>query len=300
MDSIGALKVFSCAAELRSFTDAGQQLGLSSSAIGKAVARLEKKLGVRLFNRSTRSITLTQEGQQFLESCRRIFAEIEAIESGFAQSKGAPRGRLRVSLPVAGMLMMPTLSGFLRAYPEIELDLDFSDRLVDVVNDGFDVVVRTGDASDSRLIARALGSYRMQLVGAPSYFARAGMPLKPEDLLQHACLHHRYPSTGKLQRWPIVTPASGNDVSLPMTASSSTIEPLITLAAEGHGVTCLPDFAIRRQLADGSLVTVLDEYIEFAGVFRAVWPASPYLSPKLRVFIDFLAANLLPAAGGRR
>lgn len=300
VDSLNALKVFSRAAELRSFTDAGQQLGLSSSAVGKAVARLEKRLGVRLFHRSTRSITLTQEGQQFLESCRRIFSEIDAIESGFAQSKGAPKGRLRVSLPMVGMLMMPTLSGFMRAYPEIELDLDFSDHLVDVVNDGFDVVVRTGDASDSRLIARTLGAYRLQLVGAPSYFARAGTPSKPEDLLNHACLHHRYPTSGKLQRWPLVTPASGNDVALPVTASASTVEPLIALAEEGLGVTCVPNFAIRRQLADGSLVTVLDEYVEHSGVFRAVWPSSPYVSPKLRVFVDFLAANLLPAADAKR
>lgn len=147
--------------------------------------------------------------------------------------------------------------------------------------------MRTGDASDSRLIARTLGAYRLQLVGAPSYFARAGTPSKPEDLLNHACLHHRYPTSGKLQRWPLVTPASGNDVALPVTASSSTIEPLIALAEEGLGVTCVPDFAIRRQLTDGGLVTVLDEYVEHSGVFRAVWPSSPYVSPKLRVFVDF-------------
>src|SRR5260221_3513288 len=124
MDSLSALSAFVRAAEVRSFTDAGRQLSLSSSAIGKAVARLEERLGVRLFHRSTRSIALTQEGKLFLESCRRIFSEIETVELEFAQTKGEPRGRLQVSLPLIGMLMMPTLSRFIRAYPEIELDMD--------------------------------------------------------------------------------------------------------------------------------------------------------------------------------
>ena len=296
LDSLNALKVFTCAADTRSFTDAGEQLGLSPSAVGKAIGRLESKLGVRLFHRSTRSITLTHEGQQFLESCRRIFSEIDAIESGFAESKGAPTGRLRVSLPMIGMLMMPTLTGFMRAYPKIELDLDFSDRLVDIVNDGFDVVVRTGEAGDSRLKARTLGTYRLQLVGSPSYFAKAGTPSKPADLRDHACLHHRYPTNGKLQRWPLVSQDVDDDISLPLTAASSTVEPLVALAEAGMGVACVPDFAIRRQLSEGSLITVLDSFVEHRGVFRAVWPASPYLSPKLRVFVDFLAAHLLPKA----
>ena len=296
MDSLGALKVFARAAETRSFTDAGQQLGLSPSAVGKAVGRLEERLGVRLFHRSTRSITLTQEGQQFLESCRRIFSEIDAIETGFAQAKGAPQGKLRVSLPLIGMLMMPTLSQFMRAYPKIELDLDFTDHLVDVITDGFDVAVRTGEASDSRLITRTLGTYRLQLVGAPAYFARAGRPQGPEDLLDHACMHHRYPTTGKLQRWPLVRPASGNDLMLPMTASSSTIEPLIALAESGLGIACVPNFAIRRQIADGSLIVVLDDHVEHSGTLRAVWPSSPYAAPKLRAFVDFMAAHLLPSS----
>jgi DNA-binding transcriptional LysR family regulator len=174
LDNLSALKVFTRAAETRSFTEAGNQLGLSSSAVGKAIARLEQRLGVRLFHRSTRSIQLTDEGQQFLDSCRRIFAELDAIEAGLAETKSRPRGRLRVSLPRVGMLMMPTLAAFMRSYPEIELDLHFSDNLVDIVNDGFDVVIRTGDATDSRLIARSLGNYHLQLVGSAAYFQRGG------------------------------------------------------------------------------------------------------------------------------
>jgi DNA-binding transcriptional LysR family regulator len=294
LDNLSAFKIFSRAAETRSFTEAGNQLGLSSSAVGKAVARLEQRLSVRLFHRSTRSITLTDEGERFLDSCRRIFSEIEAIENGFAQASGAPRGRLRVSLPMIGMLMMPTLTAFMRAYPTVELDLHFSDHLVDVITDGFDVVVRTGEAADSRLIARTLGTYHLKLVGSPDYFARAGTPHRPEDLANHACLHHRYATSGKLARWPLVTPARGDDVPVPVSSSANSVEPLIALARAGLGITCIPDFAFKTELAEGTLVTVLDGHVEHTGTFRAMWPSSPYLSTKLRVFVDFLAANLFP------
>jgi DNA-binding transcriptional LysR family regulator len=304
LENLNAFKIFIRAAETRSFTETGNQLGLSSSAVGKSVARLEERLGVRLLHRSTRSITLTDEGQQFLESCRRIFAELDAIESGFAEAKGLPRGRLKVSLPIIGMLMMPTLSAFMRAYPEVELDLHFSDTLVDVINDGYDVVVRTGEATDSRLTARTLGTYRMHLVGSPDYFARAGTPTKPEELATHACLHHRYATSGKLQRWPLVSRRKADDVVVPVTAAANSVEPLIALAEAGLGITCVPDFAFRRQLADRTLVRVLEEHLsDTPGAFRAVWPANPYVSPKLRVFVDFLAANLLPvdaSSGPRR
>src|ERR1700738_1760446 len=142
MDSRGSLNAFVQAAEARSFTVAGRQLGVSSSAIGKAVARMEERLGGRLFHRRTRRITLTAEGGLFLERYRRIFSEIEAAELELSQTHEAPRGTLRVSLPLVGMLTMPTLVAFMRAYPEIVLDLDFSDRVVDVIEEGLDAVVR--------------------------------------------------------------------------------------------------------------------------------------------------------------
>ncbi|NVJ21917.1 LysR family transcriptional regulator [Myxococcus sp. AM011] len=295
MDSLGSLNAFVQAADARSFTLAGRQLGVSSSAIGKAIARLEERLGVRLFHRSTRTITLTPEGSLFLERCRRIFCEIEAAELELAQTQGAPRGRLRVSMPIVGMLMMPTLSAFMRAYPDIELDLDFSDRLVDVIDEGFDGVVRAGEVSDSRLMARVLGTFRLTLVGSPDYLARKGTPRKPEDLKSHACLHHRFASNGKLERWPLRR--GRKELELPTTAIVNTIEPLIFMAEQGLGITCLPDFAIRRQLADGSLVTVLEQHSQHQGTFRMLWPSSRYLSPKLRVFVDFMAKHLF--AGSR-
>jgi DNA-binding transcriptional LysR family regulator len=296
VDSLGALSVFVRAAEARSFTDAGRQLGLSSSAIGKAVARLEERLGVRLFHRNTRTVTLTQEGKLFLESCRRIFSEIDTIEHEFAQSRGTPRGKLKVSLPIVGMLMMPTVSQFMRTYPSIELDMDFTDRLVDVIDGGYDVVVRSGDASDSRLMVRSLGAYRLEVVGSPSYFERAGIPSTPEELVKHACLHHKYPTTGKIQRWPFVRQPTADDVDLPTTGTATTIEALVSLAEHGVGLACVPDFAVRRQVLDGSLKIILAEHIDHSGMFRAMWPSSRYLSPKVRVFVDFLAEHLFPGA----
>ena len=227
-DSLGALDAFVRAAEARSFTAAGRQLGVSSSAIGKAVARLERRLGVRLLHRSTRSVTLTPEGALFLERCRRIFSEIETAETELAQTQGAPRGRLRVSLPLAGMLMMPTLGAFMHAYPEIELDLDFTDRLVDVIEEGFDAVIRAGEVSDSRLMSRLLGVFRLQLVAAPGYLERRGVPRVPEDLAGHACLQHRFATSGKFEPWPL-----RGEVALPSTAVANTIEPLIALAEQG-------------------------------------------------------------------
>jgi DNA-binding transcriptional LysR family regulator len=291
LDSLGALSAFVRAAETRSFTEAGRQLGVSSSAIGKAVARLEDRLGVRLLHRSTRSITLTAEGKVFLESCRRIFSEIETVELEFAQSKGTPKGKLKVSLPHVEILI-PALSRFIRAYPAIELDMDFTDHLVDVIEDGYDVVLRTGDGADSRLVARTLGTYRLEVVGSLVYFAKAGLPSTPDDLAGHSCLHHKFPTTGKLQRWPFLRTASGTGISLPVTAASSTVEPLVALAEDGHGIACVPDFAIRKQIADGSLMVVLSEYIEQAKPMRAVWLSSRYLSPKVKVFVDFMADHL--------
>ncbi|MGV2465281.1 UNVERIFIED_CONTAM: LysR family transcriptional regulator, partial [Pseudomonas aeruginosa] len=157
MDSLSGFTVFVRVAETRSIVGAARTLGVSASAVGKRVARLEEKLGVRLFHRSTRSITLTAEGSLFLERSRRILAEIEATELELSQSRETPRGRLRVSLPLVSGLVLPALADFMQAYPDIELDLDFSDRVVDVVDEGFDVVLRTGQPVDSRLSMRELG-----------------------------------------------------------------------------------------------------------------------------------------------
>jgi DNA-binding transcriptional LysR family regulator len=154
------------------------------------------------------------------------------------------------------------------------------------------VVVRSGESSDSRLMVRTLGAYRLEVVGSPSYFERAGLPSAPEELVKHACLHHKYPTTGKIQRWPFVHRSTADDLILPMTGTASTVEALISLAENGVGLACVPDFAVRRQVLDGSLKIILAEHIDHSGMFRAMWPSSRYLSPKVRVFVDFLAEHL--------
>jgi DNA-binding transcriptional LysR family regulator len=259
---------------------------------------MEERLGVRLFHRSTRSVTLTAEGALFLERCRRIFSEIEAAELELSQTHEAPRGTLRVGLPLAGMLMIPTLVAFMRAYPEIMLDLDFSDRVIDVIEEGFDAVVRFADAGDTRLMSRALGTYRRRLVAAPAYLAAKGVPKTPNDLKAHACLHHRFPTSRRFEQWPVPPEQAGVEIELPKTVVASTLEPLIYMAEHGLGIAYLPDFAIARQLREGLLVTVLDDYTDRSGPLRVLWPSSRHLAPKLRAFVDFLAANLIPAVEG--
>lgn len=188
MDRLGALNAFMRAAETCSFVATGRDLGISASAVGKAIARLEERLGVRLLHRSTRSMTLTAEGTTFLDHCRRIFDEVDAAEAMLFQASDKPSGVLRVSLPIAGMLLMPVIAAFMKTWPDIRMDIDFTDRMVAVIEEGFDAVIRTGEIADTRLMHRKLGVFRHRIVASPAYLAQHGTPLTPEDLLDHACL----------------------------------------------------------------------------------------------------------------
>jgi DNA-binding transcriptional LysR family regulator len=292
MELLNGIALFVQAAETRSFSEAGRSLGVSSSAVGKSVSRLEERLGVRLFHRSTRSITLTAEGALFLERCRRILCEVEAAELELSATQQEPRGRLRISLPLVGMLVMPALTAFMHRYPAIELDVDFSDRLVDVIEEGFDVVMRTGEPTDSRLMSRPLGKYRLQLVASPGYLATHGTPMVPADLAHHACLQHKFPTTGKLEPWPLKRTEDAPEWTLPTSMVCNTTAVLMDVAVAGLGIACLPDFMVRQAIARGELVAVLDAHVEHQGTFRLLWPSSRHLAPKLRVFIDFMVEAL--------
>lgn len=299
MDNLNGFVVFVRVAETRSFVAASRLLGVSASAIGKSVARLEEKLGVRLFHRSTRSITLTAEGTLFLERSRRILAEIEAAEMELSQATATPRGRLRISLPLVSSLVLPVLGEFMREYPAIELDLDFTDRLVEVIEEGFDVVVRTGDPTDSRLSARKLGTFRSMLVASPDYLARRGIPEVPADLLDHTCLHYRFPNSGKLEPWALRQAPGEADLQLPTSMICNNIETRVCFALQGLGIACLPEFSIREPLADGRLRTILADRVERTGVFYVLWPASRHPSPKIRAMVDFLCARVFPSSDSR-
>lgn len=294
MDKLIAYEAFVRSAETGSFVAAGAKLGLSASAVGKAVSRLEQRLGVTLFHRNTRNMTLTDEGRLFLHRCRRIFEEVEAAEAEIARAHQAPRGRLRVSLPLVGMLLTPVLGDFMRTWPEVQLDLDFTDRLVDVVEEGFDAVVRTGKPADSRLVSRNVGRFRLKIVASPAYLEKHGVPAGPEDLVGHQCLLQRSPTTGKIRAWPLAPAGPGRALTLPERMSATVLDPLICLAVEGMGIACLPPFAIRSELADGRLVSLMEQAVTEQDQFSVLWPASRQMTPKLRAFVDFMAEHLRP------
>lgn len=219
MDSLSGLVAFVRAAETRSFVTAARALGVSASAVGKSVAKLEENLGVRLFHRSTRQINLTEEGAIFFERCRNALQEIQDAEAELSKATVAPRGRLRVSMPAIGYrLLLPVIPRFRSLYPEVELDLDFSDRLVDVIEEGFDVVIRGGEPADSRLKAKRLGPYRFVVCASPEYFARHGVPQHASELANHVCLRFKYRSSGKLQEWIVdgESPLLGAGVATPL------------------------------------------------------------------------------------
>jgi len=297
VDSLNALSAFMHAAEMRSFTEAGKHLNLSSSAIGKAVARLEERHGVRLFNRNTRTITLTQEGQLFLDSCKTIFSEIEKLEGEFASAKDAPTGKLRVKLPLLATFMTPCLGRFMRAYPDLDLEIDYTDHSAEIIDGGYDIAVLTGEAPDSRLISRTIGTYHLIVVGSPSYLAQSGVPETVEDLASHSCFYRKCLATGKIERWPVAR-SSGDTGMVPSKGVASSFDPLIVLAELGVGLVCVPDFLVRRQLEAGSLVALLSKQVGQTETIRAVWPSNRYAAPKLRAFVDFLSRNLLTRDSG--
>lgn len=299
LDSLGSISVFVQVAEVRSFTQAARLLGVSSSAIGKSIARIETRLGVRLFHRSTRSITLTSDGARFLERCRKILAEVEAAEFEMCNAASAPHGKLRISLPQVSGLVMPVLTEFMTLYPQIELDIDLSDRMVDVVEEGFDAVVRTGKPKDSRLMARPLGGFRMVLVGTPAYFNAQGVPQSPSELAHHACLRHTFHATGKLEPWPLRRANGEPEPLLPTRMVSTSIEAVSYVALQGLGIACLPDFMVHEHVRQGRLQRVLDDFLEHTGTFWILWPSSRHAAAKLRVFIDHLCARLFPANDGQ-
>lgn len=294
MDSLSGISMFVTVADTRSFTRTANQFGVSSSAVGKSIARMEERLAVRLFHRSTRSITLTTEGVLFLERCRRILSEVEAAEAELSELSGTPRGRLRVSTPQLTGLIMPTLTGFMRRYPDIALDIDLSERMVDIVEEGYDAVIRTGAPNDSRLSARRIGSCRQVVLATPGYLAAHGTPEHPRELARHACLLHRFPATGRIERWPfIVDPAEPEpEPELNARLTCSTIEAIRHAVLEGEGIAFLPTFIVADELRDGRLVILLDAHMQQTVTFSMLWPSSRFASPKLRVFIDYVVQNM--------
>jgi DNA-binding transcriptional LysR family regulator len=288
MESFSALKVFAQTAEAGSFVGAGRRIGLSASAVGKSIARLEERFGVRLFHRSTHSVTLTPEGVLFLDRCRRILAEMESATQELSLSHMAVRGPIRVSLPTWAVFFMPTFGKFMQAYPAARLDIDLTDRLVDLIGEGYDLVLRTGDVRDSRLMGRVIGRFKHAIVASPSYLAVHGTPERPEDLRSHLCLHRRHPETGKIDAWPLARGDADHALDLPVAAVVNTVEARIELAERGAGIACVPADAVAAQIGDGRLQTLLDGHLLDAGTIRLLWPADLKTAYNIRTLIDFI------------
>jgi DNA-binding transcriptional LysR family regulator len=273
-----------------SFAGAGRELGLSSSAIGKSIARLEARVGVRLLRRSTRSLTLTEEGMSFLLRCQGILAEVEAAHTELSQAAGVPQGLLRISLPQIGEPFLSQLVSFQERYPAVELELQFSNRHVDLVQEGFDAALRTGTLADSRLNAKPLLDYRMSLVASPDYFARRGVPATPADLVHHDRLRLRLPNTGKFQQ-PLFFDAGDAvfDERARTSLSAGNTQTLIEFTRRGAGIAYLPDALISTLLASGEVLPVLSEFAGESNQFHLVWASGRHIPPRLRVFIAFLS-----------
>lgn len=292
VDSLAGLTAFTHAVQTGSFVTAADQLGLSASAVSKSISRLESALGVTLFNRSTRSLSLTVEGELFYARSRRILDELEQAEQELSRQMESPRGKLRASFPAIGYRMiLPLLPDFRQRYPDIELDLDFNDRLVDMVGEGIDIVVRSGEFADSRLRARRLGSYRYRLVASPKYLRDVGTPEQVSSLRQHHCLFYRFTNTHQLKPWALSEPLP-SEIMLTRKMAFNNMEALISAALRGMGIIYVPDFAVRQKIAEGSLQPVLDAFMTESGQFSLLWPDNRHVLPKLRVFIDYVVAKI--------
>ncbi|WP_430390100.1 LysR family transcriptional regulator [Dyella sp. 20L07] len=296
MDSLSGIVAFVRTAETLSFVAAARSLGVTASAVGKNVARLEQTMGVRLFQRSTRRVQLTTEGALFFERCRRILDDLQDAEAMLSHAVQAPRGKLRVSLPAIGYrFLLPHLFEFRHRYPEVEIDLDFNDKLVDVYEEGVDVAIRSGSLPDSRLMARRLGPFRFLLCAHPDYLKHRGIPQTPLDLEQHDCIHYRFVTTGKLMDWQLATSLADPPLRLHPVLTCNNMEAVLAATIDGHGIAYMPDFLARQAIQEGRLKTVLDDYLVDQGQFWAVWPSSRQLTPKIRVFVDFIASRLFTA-----
>lgn len=298
--SLDALMSFLAVAERGGFTAAARQRGVSKATISKHVAELERALGVSLFARTTRTLTLTEPGRRALERARRIQEEAEALVEEAVDTRASPRGRLKIAAPLAfgQRCLSPVLPDFLRAYPEISLEFSFDDRTVDLVADGFDAAIRIGSMPDSSLLARQIAPVRLHLVAAPAYWHERGHPARPEELAMHACIRYANSEAGTL--WSFTGPAGAPDarevrvrVAGPLCVNNGEVE-LATLRA-GLGCAVLPDFMIAEDVRSGALATALPGWSAGERMLHLLTPPGRGRPRRLEAFSDHLVQRL----GGR-
>ncbi len=292
MDRLDAIKLFVRVAELGSFAAVAQQLGVARSVVTRQIAGLEAHLGVKLMARSTRRLSLTSAGTAYLEKCRVILNLVEAAETDVAEERLTPRGNIRMSLPLSFGLkrLAPMLLDFSQRYPEVGLDMDYSDRRVKLIEEGIDLSIRITRRLDGGDVARKIGTGRMQVVASKNYLARHGRPQHPAELIHHECLG--YTSGGVAQNWEFKIDGQLQSFPVRSRINANNGDVLTEAAAQGLGISLQPDFIIDDYLADGRVEAILADFpVAELGIY-AMLPSNRHIPHRVRVLMDFLAAGL--------
>jgi len=296
MDRLDAMRLFVRVAELGSFSAVAQQLDVARSVVTRQVAGLESHLGVKLMARSTRRLSLTAAGAAYLEKCRVILNLVEAAESELTDENQAPRGHLRVSVPLSFGLkrVAPLLLDFARRYPEVTLDMDYSDRQVKLIEEGIDLSLRITRQLAGSDVARRIGSIRLYAVAAPDYLARHGRPRHPAELIHHECLG--YSAGGNVQQWQFFIDGQLQTFPVRSRIQANNGDVLVEAAARGMGITLQPDFIVEQALAAGRIEAVLEDFRQPELGIHALLPGNRHVPHRVRVLMDFLGTALRPAA----
>lgn len=291
MNRLTSIKVFLCVVETGSFSAASERLGLSRAAASKHVAKLEKHLGGRLLNRTTRHVSTTESGRLYFERCREILHNLEEADGAVSGLSQEPRGTLRISAPTnfASLHLAPLATRFMDTYPEVKVDMMCSDRHVDLVDEGYDLAIRIGNIANSDLIARRLTRCRHVIVASPDYLAKQPALKTPDDLKHHACLLYSY-TTGRI--WPFSKNDKDYSVKINSDFKSNSPDLLTQAAIAGMGVTLMPTFMASDAIRKGALKMVLEDYDQLEVPIHAVYASRQYLPAKIRVFIDYLKNHI--------
>lgn len=293
-DTLKDIPVFVASVEAGSFAQAAVRLHLSRSAVGKSIARLEERLGVRLFHRTTRSQRLTDNGALFYERCLRALEEIRGAESQLETGKHQVNGRLRVAVPVlfGRQCIAPLLIELAQEHPGLELEMSFSDRVVDLVEEGFDMAVRNGALADSSvLVARRLGEHRMVLCAAPDYLFKNGQPQTVDDLRQHTAIN--YTRAGRVLPWQLMDYDGTSRTFIPRSSlNMDDLQAICDAALAGHGLAWLPCWMVIKEIQQGDLVPLLKQAPDVRFDVHAVWQQTPHLPLRVRIAIDMLVKRL--------
>jgi DNA-binding transcriptional LysR family regulator len=258
--------------------------------VSKSVQRLEARLGLSLFTRTTRSLTLTPEGRDLHERALRLLREAEAIEQAAVAARSEPAGTLKVTapLPIGVHLLAPALPRFRARHPKLSVDLRLGDRFADLIEEGIDVAIRVGDLADSRLVSRRLAPHRLCAFASPDYLARRGTPAHPDELAGHACVNFRFQSTGQTLRWPFRIGAKVVDVTPDAGLVTDSSDAVAAILVAGGGIGISPTYVVAPLVARGALVPVLRDFAVERSAVTALWPESRRGNPNVKAFLAFL------------